>query len=118
MLAWWLPESESVEIGLRLLIDFLGLAAAIATGRSFASSWSPLWLVVPAMIALAAGIDFLHYALFQEELTSPYYYGVTLLALLIAAGLGYRSKRSQQMGSQYRWLFHSEGMFWRETAQR
>jgi hypothetical protein len=92
----------------------LGVLASIATGRSFAAGWSPLWLVVPAMIVLAAAVHFLHYALFQENLTSAYYYGVTLLILLIFASLGYRSRRSHQMGTQYRWMFQSEGLFWRE----
>ena len=61
-------------------------------------------------------MHFLHYALFQEELTSAYYYGVTFLIVLIGAALGYRSKRALQMGSQYRWMFHSEGMFWTRAA--
>ena len=117
MLAWVLPETDSVAIGLRLLIDFLALAAAVATGRSFAATWSPMWLVVPAMIALAAAMHFLHYALFVENLASAYYYGVIFLILLIGAALGYRSKRAAQMGSQYRWLFHASGMFWRPRAQ-
>jgi hypothetical protein len=76
-----------------------------------------MWLVVPAMIALAAAVHFLHFALFQENLTSAYYYGVTLVILLIFACLGYRSKRASQMGSQYRWMFHNEGMFWRDRPQ-
>jgi len=117
MLAWLLPETESVAIGLRLLIDFLALMAAVATGRSFAASWSPLWLVAPAMIALAAAMHFLHYALFMEDLGSAYYYGVIFLILLIGAALGYRSKRAAQMGSQYRWMFQSGGMFWRDRSQ-
>ena len=115
-LAWFFPETSAVEIGLRLAIDFLGALAAIATGRSFAASWSPLWLIVPAMLALAAAVQFLHYALFQEELASPYYYGETFLFLLIFAALGYRAKRALQMGSQYRWMFHNEGMFWSERS--
>ena len=114
---WVLPETDAVAIGLRLVIDFLGLAAAVATGRSLASSWSPMALIVPSMIALAAGIQFLHFALFTEVLASPYYYGVTLLAMLIAAALGYRAKRALQMGTQYRWMFNSEGMFWKERAR-
>jgi hypothetical protein len=117
-MGWLLPETDGAQIALRLLIDILGMAAAAATGRSFAASWSPLWLIVPAMIALAAGIQFLHFALFQETLASPYYYGVTFLAMLIAAALGYRSKRSLQMGTQYRWMFESSGMFWSERARR
>jgi hypothetical protein len=114
---WLLPETDAVAIGLRLFIDFLGIMAALATGRSFASSWSPLWLVAPAMIALAAGLHFLHYALFTEDLFSLYYYAVTFIVLLIFAALGYRAKRALQMGSQYRWMFHAEGMFWSARAQ-
>ncbi len=92
----------------------LGFLASLATGRSFATSWSPLWLIIPAMLALAAAVHFLHYALFQEDLSSVYYFGVTFLVLLFGAALGYRSKRANQMGTQYRWLFHAEGMFWSE----
>ena len=43
---WLLPETDGFAIGLRLFIDFLGVMAAVATGDRFASSWSPLWLVV------------------------------------------------------------------------
>ncbi|MDE3177989.1 MAG: hypothetical protein KGM15_17960 [Pseudomonadota bacterium] len=116
-MAWLLPETDSVAIGLRLFIDFLGILAALATGRSFASSWSPLPLVLPAMAALAGGVHFLHYSLFEEVLLSPYYYGATFVVLLIFAVLGYRAKRALQMGTQYRWMFHNEGMFWRERAR-
>jgi hypothetical protein len=112
--AWLVPETGSVEIWLRLFVDFLGILAAIATGRSFAASWSPLWLIVPSMVALAAGLHFLHYSLFEEDLFSIYYYYVTFAILLIFAALGYRSKRALQMGSQYRWMFHNAGMFWSE----
>jgi len=116
-MAWLLPETDSAAIGLRLLIDFLALAAAVATGRSFAASWGPMWLVAPAMLALAAATHFLHYALFVENLGSLYYYGVIFLILLIGAALGYRSKRAAQMSSQYRWMFQSAGLFWRSRAQ-
>jgi hypothetical protein len=111
--AWLFPDSESGLIAFCVLTG-LGVLAAIATGRSFAASWSPIGLIVPAMAALAAAVHFLRYALFQEDLSSAYYYGVTLLILLIFAALGYRAKRALQMGSQYRWLFHNEGMFWSE----
>ena len=117
MFAWLLPETDGVAMGLRLFIDFLGLMAAAATGRSFAATWSPLWLIVPAMLALAAGLHFLHYALFVESLSSGYYYFVIFLIVLAGAAVGYRSKRALQMGSQYRWMFYSEGMFWSERSQ-
>jgi len=116
MLTWLFPPTDSGLLAFCVLTG-LGVLAAIATGRSFAASWSPLWLVVPAMIALAAAVHFLHYALFRENLMSAYYYGVTLLIMLIFASLGYRSKRAAQMGSQYRWMFRNEGMFWRDRPQ-
>ena len=117
MLEYLLPETGGVEIGLRLVIDFLALLAAMATGRSFATSWSPLALVLPSALALAAAIHFLHSALFEEDLFSGYYFGVTFVVLLVFAALGYRAKRALQMGSQYRWLFHTEGMFWTRRVQ-
>ena len=113
MLDWLYTQTDTGLLAFGLL-TFLGVCAAMATGRSFAASWSPLWLIVPAMIALAAAVHFLHYALFQEDLTSAYYYLVTLVILLVFAALGYRAKRAMQMGSQYRWMFYSEGMFWGE----
>ncbi len=116
MQGWLFPPNDSGLIAFCVLTG-LGVLASIATGRSFAASWSPLWLIVPAMIVLAAAVHFLDYALFQENLLSAYYYGVTFLILLIFSALGYRSKRAAQMGSQYRWMFHSEGMFWRERPQ-
>jgi len=123
--SWLLPDTDSALLAFCVL-DGLGVLAAIATGRSFAASWSPLWLIVPAMAALAFAVHFLHYALFEEALTSTYkvlgatvvflsyYWFVTFLILLIFAALGYRAKRALQMGSQYRWMFHTEGMFWSE----
>ena len=113
MQAWLFPPTDSGLLAFCVLTG-LGVLAALATGRSFATSWSPLWLIIPAMIALAAGVHFLHYALFQENLASAYYYGVTFLILLIFAALGYRAKRATQMGTQYRWMFYTEGMFWSE----
>ncbi len=116
MHGWLYPDTDTGLLALCVLTG-LGVLASLATGRSFASSWSPLWLVVPAMLALAAAVHFLHYALFQEDLKAPYYYGVTFLILLIGATLGYRSKRAQQMGTQYRWMFYTEGMFWTDRPE-
>jgi uncharacterized protein DUF6867 len=110
----WLYASTGGGLLAFGVLTGLGFLASLATGRSFATSWSPLWLIIPAMLALAAAVHFLHYALFQEDLASVYYFLVTFLVLLAGAALGYRSKRADQMGTQYRWLFHAEGMFWRE----
>ena len=91
----------------------LGAAAAVATGRSLATSWSSQWLTIPAIVALAAGVHFLHFALFQEDLSSLYYYLVTFVILLIAASIGYSAKRARQMATQYSWAFVSTGLSWK-----
>ena len=96
-----------------LILDGLGAAAAFATGRALASGWSPLWRIVPAMVALAAAVHFLHFALFQEDLLSLHYYLVTLALLLLAAWLGYATMRARQMATQYSWAFEQVGLTWR-----
>jgi hypothetical protein len=96
-----------------LILDALGAAAAFATGRALASGWSPLWRVVPAAAALAAGVQFLHFALFQEDLLSLHYYIVTLALLLLAAWIGYARMRARQMATQYSWAFEQVGLTWR-----
>jgi hypothetical protein len=95
------------------VLDGLGAAAAFATGRALAGGWTPLWRIAPAMVVLAAAVQFLHYALFQEELLSLHYYLVTFALLLAMAWLGYASMRARQMATQYSWAFERVGLRWR-----
>ena len=96
-----------------IILGVLGAAAAFASGRAMASGWSPQWRIVPAGAALAAAVQFLHYALFQEDLLSLHYYLVTLALLLLAAWAGYASMRARQMATQYSWAFERVGLIWR-----
>jgi len=73
-----------------LILDGLGAAAAFAAGRALASGWNPAWRIVPSAAALAAAVQFLHYALFQEDLLSIHYYLVGLVLLLAAAWIALR----------------------------
>ncbi len=91
----------------------LGAAAAVATGRAFAKSWSSRVMILPAMIALAAAVHFLHYALFQEDLASLHYYLVGLVIMLVAAAFGYQTMRARQMSTQYSWEFQRSGLAWK-----
>ncbi len=84
-----------------------------ATGRALASGWNPQWRIAPAAIALAAAVQFLHFALFQEELLSLHYFLVTLVLLALAAWIGYARMRSRQMATQYSWAFEQTGLTWR-----
>ena len=96
-----------------IILGVLGAAAAFASGRALASGWSPQWRIIPATVALAAAVQFLHFALFQEDLLSLHYYVVTLVLLLLAGWAGYTRTRSHQMATQYSWAFERVGMTWR-----
>jgi len=109
---WLWPDHDYAWLAF-FVLDGLGAAAAVASGRAFARSWSPQWQIAPAMIVLAAGVQWLHFALFQEDLLSLHYYLVTLVILLAASFFGYQSMRARQMSTQYSWAFEKSGMNWR-----
>jgi len=96
-----------------LLLTVLGSAAAAASGRALAKTWSPAWMLVPYMAVLSAAVRFLHFALFQEELASAHYYLVTLIILLAVGWTSYRSMRATQMATQYSWSYEKNGLNWR-----
>ena len=96
-----------------VLLTVLGGAAAMSSGRALAKTWSPVWLIVPYMAVLSAAVRFLHFSLFQEELSSLHYYLVTLVILLAVAWFGYKSMRAGQMATQYSWAFEKVGMNWK-----
>lgn len=97
-----------------IVLDGLGSAAAFATGRALASGWSPMWRLIPAVVALAGAVQFLHFALFQEELLSLHYYLVTFALLILVGWIGYSKMRARQMATQYSWAFRTSGLSWRE----
>ena len=115
MEGWIWPDHDYAGLAF-FVLDGLGAAAAVATGRAFAGSWSPRWQIAPAMIALAAAVQWLHFALFQEDLLSLHYYLVTLVILLAAALFGFQSMRARQMSTQYSWAFERAGLNWRPRA--
>lgn len=98
-----------IEIGPNTLWVFLGLtlvlggAAAYAAGRALALTWRPFWMVPAYALALAAGIRFLHYALFEEPLLSATLFAFDAVTLIAIAALGFRLTRSKQMAERYGW---------------
>jgi hypothetical protein len=109
------PHGPWVFIALTLI---LGGAAAIATGRAIAQTWRPIWHLLPYMLILSAGVQFLHYALFGEKLLSAQYYLVTVIVNLLAANLGYFRMRALQMSTQYSWAFCRRGpLGWSENSR-
>ena len=87
----------------------LGGLGGIATGRAFAGSWKPLLTLPFALLAMAAAVRFLHYALAGEDLLSPQFYLVSLVFVALGAAYGFRAKRTEQMCRQYPWLFGKAG---------
>jgi hypothetical protein len=95
----------------------LGGAAAWTAGRAIARTWRHPILVPVYMLGLAAGVRFLHYALFGERFFSPHYYTVDYTVLVVVAALGFRRMRTCQMVQQYEWCYLSRGIFfWREKT--
>lgn len=95
----------------------LGGGLAFATGRAMAQTWRPAWLIVPAMLPLAFAVRFLHFSLFEEELRSLQYFGVTFVIVMLIAAIGYRKMRARQMVTQYSWLYTPSGPFgWKGKA--
>ena len=109
----WL--SDDGPLVFLVLTVILGGGAAFLSGRGLARSWKPFWRIFFYMALLACAVRFFHYALFDGELLSLYYYLVVYLMLLAAASLGFRSMRTTQMVTQYRWLYErTSPLTWRD----
>ncbi len=87
----------------------LGGAGAWATGSAFASTWRSPWTLIPALMLLAMGVQFLHYAIGGEDLLSIQYYIVSLVTVALFGTYGFKSQRALQMARQYSWLFTKSG---------
>jgi predicted membrane metal-binding protein len=97
-----------------VLTVILGGGAAYLSGRGLARSWKPFWRLFFYMALLAAAVRFFHYALFDGALLSIHYYLVAYAVLSIAGCLGFRSMRTTQMVTQYRWLYErTSPLTWR-----
>jgi hypothetical protein len=95
--SWYLP--------FLILTVLMGGWAAWQTGRATAATWRPMAAMIPYGIGLALAIRFLHFAVFGGTLLSLHYFLVDFAVLAIAMYLGFRWKRSEQMATQYSWLF-------------
>jgi hypothetical protein len=90
-----------------------------------AKAWSPLWTLGIYVVLLAAVLRFLHFALFDDtffsfssreaNLTALRFLAVELVVLLIGAAIGWRITRTNQMTTQYRWLYEKTSpITWKE----
>lgn len=106
---------EEASIGLFLLVTVaMGGWAGWMAARGLAKAWRPFWQIVPALLAVAALVRFIHFALFGGTLLSPHYYAVDAILVMIVGLAGYRWTRTRQMTTQYRWLYtRTSPLTWR-----
>ncbi len=83
----------------------LGGGAAWMTGRAIAQTWGPLWQALAYMIPLTGAARFLHFALADGLLLSPWYFIVNLLILAAIATTSFQYARTALMARQYPWLY-------------
>ena len=92
----------------------LGGGAAWMTGRAISRAWQPLWIALAYMLPLAAAVRFLHFALYEGTLLSAHLYLVDLAILAALCALSYRLSLTNQMVTQYPWLYERAGpLSWR-----
>lgn len=90
-----------------ILTVVIGGAAAFMTGRAIAGKWGSNAILAFYVALLTAAIRFLHFALFDGSLLSPYYYLVDFIVLLAIAFAGKAMTRRSQMAEQYGFRFRS-----------
>lgn len=109
-------DTHSILIYL-FLTGCLGGGAATMMGRNFATNWRPTGQVVLAGIGLAIAVRFLHYALFEQQLLTLPGFLIDAVAVIFFSLLGHRWRRTEQMTSQYYWLYERTGpLTWREKT--
>jgi hypothetical protein len=94
-----------------VLTCLLGGAAAFATGRAIALTWRPFWQGLTYMIPLTAGVRFLHYALFDEEILAIAPGMLAFVILLTVAAIAFRKVQARQMARQYPFAYGAAGPF-------
>lgn len=83
---------------------FVGGGAAFLTGRAIAGGWKPMALLIFYCLLITCVARFLHFALYEGSLLSPYYFFVNAVILVAIGITGYRLRRVDQMVTQYRWI--------------
>jgi hypothetical protein len=83
----------------------LGGWAAWMTGRASAQTWRSFVQLFAYMLGLGLGIRFIHHALFGGTMFSLHYYIIDTIVLMILGFVGYQYTRTNQMVTQYNWLY-------------
>jgi hypothetical protein len=112
-----LYEHESLAQVL-FVTGILGGGAAWLVGRALALTWRPVWHAAVYMLLLGAAVRFVHFALFQGGLLSPFSYVIDTAWLIAIGAVSWRITRAGQMARQYFWLYERTGLLsWRERPR-
>lgn len=97
---------EEASIGQWFFVTLLlGGWAAWMTGRASAQTWRSHVQLFFYILGLGIGIRFIHHALFEGTMFSLHYYIVDTIVLMVFGFLGYQYTRTNQMVTQYYWLY-------------
>lgn len=80
-------------------------AAAWMIGKSIATDWKSIVSLVLGLLVLGLGARFLHFALYEAQFISVSRYVVDTAILMLVGFVGFRFKRTNQMTTQYHWLY-------------
>lgn len=96
-------------IAFLVMVIGLGGLCAFLAGRSSARSWAAFSSLVINMVLFGFAIRFLEWGIFRGTLLQPYYYLVHTAILIAIAALGFQLTRTNQMVTQYHWLYQRSG---------
>ena len=95
----------------------LGGWAAWMTGKASAQTWRSLPALFAYLLGLGIGVRFIHHALFGGTMFSLQYYVVDTIVLMILGFVGYQYTRTNQMVTQYNWLYERASILsWKPKA--
>ena len=109
--------TEESLLQIVMVTGLIGGGAAWLAGRAIARTWRPIGHVVVYMLLLGAAVRFVHFALFDAYLLSLPSYCADALYLVAAGTLSWRITRTNQMVTQYNWLYERASLLtWRERS--
>ena len=95
----------------------LGGWAAWMTGRACAQTWRSVPILTVYLLLLGVAVRFIHHALFNGTMFSVHFYIVDTVILLVIGLVGYRYMRTNQMVTQYSWLYERASMLsWKDKG--
>lgn len=86
----------------------LGGGAAWLTGKACAETWRSKVMLFVYILGLGVAVRFIHHALFHGSMLTVQFYLVDTAILLVLGFLGYQYTRTNQMVTQYYWLYKRE----------